>query len=62
MKCVYLFYISIDRYVGTAIGIFLPKDCYTLLVHNLKVILDSNFVDIADRYNQLGDIGSFIAI
>ena len=56
------FYISIDRYVGIAIWIFLPKDCYTLLVHNIKVILDGNFVDEADRKNQLGDIGTFIAI
>ena len=43
-------------------GFFSPTDCYTLLVLNLKVILDSNFVDIADSKNQLGDIGSFIAI
>lgn len=43
-------------------GFFSPTDCYNLLVHNIKVILDSNFVDEADRKNQLGDIGSFIAI
>ena len=29
--------ISADRYVGTAIGVLIPTDCYALLVHLLII-------------------------
>ena len=59
---VYLFISPLTDMSVLPSGFFSPTDCYNLLVHNIKVILGNNFVDIADRKNQFCDIGTLIAI